>query len=249
MTNEFKSDDLKVNLANVLPQEQPPTPEPILTPQPDHTPDWWYDEGVPGKGPRPDYLKEKYGYVQSKQAKAYEEAEKMLGGIKAAPDEYSFEEVQEHIDRDSDVIKSFISFAKENKLQQDQFGKILKTFVDYDKSKQPRTDDEIAKLGNDGMQKVNTVVNWIKNNLTSDASKALEKLPVRAEVIKMLDEVRQMHMNTLSKIPADTSKNSNFEPLTQKTIEDEMFSNYKRYQNDTKYRDEISKKFSQLVGD
>lgn len=260
MSDEFKSDDLSVNLANVVPQEQQsqlqePASQnqqqaaPEATQEQSTEPDWWYDEGMPGKGPRPDYLKEKYGYVQAKQAKAYEDAEKRLGGLKAAPDEYSFEEFQENIDRDNDTIKNFISFAKENKLQQDQFNKILKTFVDYDKSRQPKVDDEIAKLGQDGMQKVNTVTNWIKNNLTPQAQKALEKLPVRAEVVQMLDELRQLHTNTLSKVPHDTQKNESFAPITRDGIEDEMLANYKRYQTDRKYRDEISAKFAQVVGE
>jgi hypothetical protein len=235
------------NLANIgLAEGNVPTETTAIVPEV-VAPQWYVDEGVPGMGARPEYLEEKYGYVMAKQAKAYKDAQKLLGTLRPAPEEYDFGEQQEYIDKENHHIKNFILYAKENKIQQETFGKVINTLVEYDKSKQPNTSDEIAKLGSDGIQKINTLQNWIKNNLTPESAKALEKLPVRAEVVLMLDEVRQLHMNTLAKIPADTQKGPAFSPISKAEIEAEMFANYPKYQNDPAYRAQITAKFAQLM--
>ena len=249
MSEEFKSDDLSVNLSNIVQPEQiAQSQTPDVSVAEEVAPDWWYDEGVPGKGPKPDYLIEKYGYNQAKQAKGYKDAEKLVGALKPAPDEYNFDEVQQDIDKSNEHIQNFISFAKENKIQQDQFNKIMHTLVDYERSKQPNRSEEIAKLGIDGTQKINTLQNWVKNNLTAEAQKALEKLPVRAEVVQMLDEVRQLHLNSLSKIPPSTQKESDFTPITKEAVEAEMLNNYGKYQTDPGYRAQILAKLELLSG-
>ena len=116
-----------------------------------------------------------------------------------------------------------------------------------DDSKHDNLEEEIAKLGNDGMQKISTLQNWVKNNLSEGSRKALEKLPVKAEVVQMLDEVRQLHMNTLSKIPVETQK-VKVNTLTREDVEAEMLANYQRYQIDPNYRAQITAKFAQAVG-
>lgn len=210
-------------------------------------PTWFFADGVPGQGERPDYLEPKYKSV-SEQAKAYKEAQKLLGAQSGAPESYDFSGVQEFIDPNNQHIQEFALFAKENKLSQDVFARSLQSFVEYDKSRQPDVDQEIAKLGNDGMQKVTTVQNWVKNNLSSEAVKALEKLPVRAEVITMLDEIRQLHTHTQAKIPAGEKTENSFVPLSVQEVETEMLQNYTRYQNDPGYRAQIAAKFEQAVG-
>ena len=242
------TDDLKVNLATIGQPESGDTTAQAESQaaSPQLEPTWYFAEGVPGVGEKPDYLESKYKTLAD-QAKAYKEAQKLLGGLKPAPDEYDFGEAQEYIDKDNDYIKDFVSFAKENKIQQDAFQKIINTYVEYDKSRQPKPEEEIAKLGNDGMQKISTLQNWVKNNLSDGSRKALEKLPVKAEVVQMLDEVRQLHMNTLSKIPVETQK-VKVNTLTREDVEAEMLANYQRYQIDPNYRAQITAKFAQAVG-
>jgi hypothetical protein len=214
----------------------------------DHTEaTWHYADGIPGQGERPDYLESKYKSV-AEQARAYKEAQKLLGAQGGAPESYDFKELQEHIDQDNPHIQEFITYAKENKFSQDAFSKSLKTFVKYEQSKLPNVDAEIAKLGVNGMEKVNTVTNWIKNNLTPEAAKALEKLPVKAEVINMLDELRQRQVSMQTKIPAGEKTAQSFTPLTVAEVEAEMLQNYSRYQNDPGYRAQITAKFEQAVG-
>ena len=215
-------------------QESPSTEQPAA--------EWWIDDGVPGRNSKPDYLMEKYGYNMAKQAKGCKEAQKLLGTIKPAPEDYDFGEQQ--IDKDNQYIKDLISVAKENKIQQDAFSKIINNFVEYDKSRQPSIDDELKKLGTDGKQRINTIVNWAKNNLTQEASSALERLPVNAEVVKMLDEVRQKSINNLAKIPQDTQTNDVRE--TKEDIEADLLRDYTKYNVDPKLRAEYKMRFNKL---
>jgi hypothetical protein len=212
-----------------------------------HEAEWYLSEGIAGTGPRPDYLESKYKSVAD-QAKAYKEAQKLIGSNAQAPESYDFGDLREIIDQDNPHIVDLINFAKESKFQQDTFSKVLKTYVDYDKSRQPDTDKEIEKLGADGAQKVTTIQNWIKNNVSPESAKALASLPVKADVVKMLDELRQLHANTMSKVPADVSAAASFKVLTVAEVEAEMLSNYQRYQNDPAYRQKITEKFEQAVG-
>ncbi len=216
----------------------------------DHIPDadWFWAEGVPGVGPRPEFLQPNFKNL-SEQAKAYPELRKTLGAQKGAPDEYEFGDLQPHIDRENPVIQDFLIYAKENRLSQDAFAKTMKTYVDYEQSKRPDPDQEIAKVGPDGMQKVNTIQNWVKTNLSKESASALDALPVKAEVIKMLDELRQLHAKTLSKVPVGDHAIQDFKPLTRQEIENEMYQNRQRYMEDASYRAQITAKFEQILGD
>ncbi len=212
-----------------------------------HESDWLYADGIPGVGVRPDYLESKYKSVAD-QARAYKEAQKLIGSNASAPEAYDFSDVLEHIDQDNPHIQELITHAKEARVQQDTFGRFMKKFVDYDKSRQPDVNAEIAKLGTDGAQKITTLQNWIKNTLSPESAKALGELPVKAEVVKMLDELRQKYTHTQSKVPTDADKAATFKVLTVEDVEAEMMQNYKRYQNDPGYRAQITAKFEQAVG-
>ncbi len=225
------------------PMLQPTPQQPSNPEQP--TAEWWIDDGIPGRDSKPDYLMEKYGYNMAKQARGCKEAQKLLGTIKPAPDDYDFGEQQ--IDKDNQHIKDLISVAKENKIQQDAFSKIINNFIEYDKSRQPSVDEELKKLGIDGKQKINTIVNWAKNNLTKEASSTLEKLPVNAEVIKMLDEVRQKSINdlNLSKVPLDAQANNDVRE-TKEDIEADLLKDLPRYNVDSKLRAAYRERFNRL---
>ncbi len=224
--------------------------EPVVDRATDHVPDadWFWAEGVPGTGPKPEFLQANFKNL-SEQAKAYPELRKTLGAQKGAPEEYEFGELGPSIDRDNPVIKDFLIYAKENRLSQDAFSKTMKTYVDYEQSKRPDPNAEIEKVGPDGAQKVTTIQNWVKNNLSKDAASALDNLPVTAPDIKMLDELRQLHAKTLSKVPVGENPAADFKPLTKQEIENEMYQNRQRYMEDPDYRAQITAKFQQALGE
>lgn len=209
--------------------------------------EWFYADGVPGVGARPDYLSDKYKSLAD-QAKAHRELEKRLGSQGTAPEAYDFGELADAIDTKNPHINEFLTYAKEQKLSQDAFSKTIKTFVDYDKSRRPDFSKELEKLGPDGGRMYDTVSQWAKNRLSKDAVAAIDEMPKTAKTIKMLDELRQLQYHTSTKLPIENT-NTQFTALTVADVQNEMITNYSRYQNDPKYRAELTAKFAQAVGE
>ena len=208
--------------------------------------EWWLADGVPGQGPRPEYLDDKYANL-AEQAKAYKEVRKALGAQAGAPEAYDFGELIDHMDVSNPAIKDFMTYAKENKISQDAFTKTLKTFIDYDKARQPNLDEEVKKLGEDGAKRIETVQRWAENNLSEKSLKTIGEIGTRAEVIEMLDELRQYQHHQAVVIPKGDEA-VQFKPLSKAEVQEEMIANYSKYKTDSRYRAEISAKFEQAVG-
>lgn len=222
-------------------------PEPVAPEAPAAGAEWYLMDGVPGHGPRPDWLLPKYSNA-AEQAKAYPSLHKALGAQQGAPEEYVYGELAQDLDLDNPVLKEFQIYAKENRLSQEAFERVHKTYVELDRSKRPDVDKEIAKLGPNGIEKVKTVQNWVKNNFSEEAAKILDKLPPTAESVNFLDELRQKAFHHQTRVPGSTEAGTEFRKLTVAEVESEMAANYDRYQNDATYRAQIHEKFEQAVG-
>ena len=222
-------------------------PDAVEAPEAVPQAEWYLMDGVPGNGARPDWLLSNFTNA-AEQAKAYPSLRKTLGAQQGAPEQYEFGELAQELDLDSQALKEFQIYAKENRLSQEAFERTMKTYVEYEKGKRPDIDQEIAKLGPNGIEKVKTVQTWAKNNLSPDALKALEVLPVRAEVVNMLDELRQKAFHNQTRVPGSTEPGPEFRKLTVQEVESEMAQNYGRYQNDAAYREQLRQKFEQAVG-
>jgi hypothetical protein len=204
---------------------------------------WYIDEGKVGQGPRPEFLRPKYTSVMA-QAKAYTELEKRFG---EAPEHYDLGAYAQHVDVNNRHLKEFMGHAKEHRLTQEAFQKMIGSFVDYDRSMQVDVSAEIAKLGPDGPKKVQVVDQWAKNTLSPDQYKAMNGLPQTAEMVSILDELRQRMMNASSKTPND-SAGSNFKPLSEAEVRAEIRSNPDKYLNDAAFRDQMRQKLELAVG-
>jgi len=225
------------DLANELP-DTPAAP----------TPEWFLMDGVPGQGPRPDWLLSNFNNA-AEQAKAYPSLRKTLGAQQGAPEQYEFGELAKELDLDNQALKEFQIYAKENRLSQEAFKKTMETYVEIERSKRPDVDKEIAKLGPNGIEKVKTVQNWAKNNLTPESYKAFEYIPVRAEFINMLDEVRQRGVHAQTKVPGSTEAAPEFKLRTLPEIHEEIYQNRTRYYEDASYRTKMQQEISQVVGE
>jgi hypothetical protein len=207
---------------------------------------WHIDENTPGQGPRPDWLKPKYKSM-SDQAKAYNDAEKRLGGMQGAPEEYDLGERKELFGTNP-MIQDYLSFAKQSQLTQDVVGKSLEVFEGIQKSFTVNEVAELEKLGADG-QRMHEVVNqWVNNTFSNSAQEAFSKMPKTAEMIKLMDEARQMQAKYRSNSPNPSAGAVPFKPLTLQDVKQEMEANYARYSTDPAYRKEIQNKFAQAAG-
>lgn len=225
---------------------KPTAPAPIESVTP--TADWWLADGVPGVGEKPDYLSPKYKTL-AEQAKAYDELYKTVRNTSGAPEQYEFGEYAEHVDPANPHMQKFMNYAKENRFSQDAFKEIVGTLVEYQKGQLPNIDAEIAKLGPDGARKIETVQTWAENTFSQEALDTIGKIAKNADVINMLDEMRQYVHHTASQPPGSNMAGEPFVKLTRSEVEAEMKQNYKRYTSDPRYRAEISEKFRQAVGD
>jgi hypothetical protein len=222
-------------------------PEPKPTPEAPAA-EWYLMDGVPGQGARPDWLLPNFNNA-AEQAKAYPSLRKTLGAQQGAPEEYNYGELAEELDLDNPVLQEFKVYAKENRLSQEAFEQIHRTYLKLDQSRRPDVSKELAKLGPDGATKVKIVENWVKNNFSPEAAKILDKVPPTAEYVNFFDELRQRSIQQQVRIPGETDPGVEFKKLTVEEVEAEMWSNKDRYYNDKAYRDQITRKFAQAAGE
>lgn len=214
-----------------------------------HPDSWFWDEGVPGQGPKPSWLKEKYTNIAA-QAKAYVDAEKQLGQLGSAPEAYEFGE-DSGWDATNPYMQKFMETAKKSRMPQEAFGEMLGTLMEYEASKLPNVDVEIKKLGPNANEKIETVKRWASNNLSQEACDVLGQIGNRAEVINFLDEIRQLGIHQASQPPGSTDNIEGFVKYTQEDWDDELAipANAARYLQDAKYRNEMSRKLKIIMGE
>jgi hypothetical protein len=210
---------------------------------------WYLDESVEGVGDRPEWLEPKYKTV-AEQAKAYKEVERRLGQSQGqAPEEYDFEPYKEVFDVDNPFMVNLKTSAKDLKLSQDAFDKILDPIAKYQQSLIPNPDDEIKKLGDHGPAKIKTVNTWASNHLSEKAMDTLSRISNTAEVVELMDEMRQLHYQTVSRVPTNMQTITKPTLLSPETIQNEIVNNYQKYQQDPAYRQEMSNKLKQAFGE
>ena len=209
---------------------------------------WYLMDGVAGVGEKPEYLSPKYK-TMAEQAKAYNELHKTLVNTAGAPEQYELGEYEQYIPVTDPHMQKLMNFAKTNRFSQDAFKEIVGTLVEYEKSKAPDIDAEIAKLGVDGAKKIATVQTWAENTFSQEALDTIGKIAKNADVINLLDEMRQYVHHNASQPPGSNQAGEPFTRLTVAEVEAEMKSNYKRYTSDPRYRAEIQAKFKQAVGE
>ncbi len=227
----------------------PPVTPPVETPAAEPTANWYWDEGQPGTGDRPEWLEPKFNKIAD-QAKAYKEVEKKLGAQGApAPDDYILDEYKELFDVESPHILDLKNKAKELKLSQDAFKAIVDPFANYHKSLMPDTDKEIEKLGEHAQMKINTVNTWASNHLSDKALETLGAISHTADVFNLMDEIRQLHSTTQSKVPTTMQASGPVNVVTPEAVQQEIVDNYARYQNDAAYRQSLSQKMKLACGE
>lgn len=206
--------------------------------------EWYYMEGIPGMGDRPDFLESKYKSLAD-QAKAYKEARAELGRITGSvPETYDTSKYADLIDPQNPHLQGFLDFAKEKRLSQEVVDKAMGTLLEYEKSLLP---DET--LDEDTSKKKTIVENWAKSNFSQEALNVLNQIPKTPQVVKMLDEIRQAQYAARSQPPTQSNQYGSVEPLTEQDIRQEIRDNAKKYLEDGAYRNAIRAKLAQVLGE
>ena len=207
--------------------------------------DWFVMEGLKGQGERPSYFSPKYKTLVD-QAKAYTELEKKLGSSKA-PDKYDISKYENVLNPEDMNTQKLLHVAREKHLTQDAVEGVLDVFKDFVTTNVIDPAAERAKLGPDGAKKVEIVSQWAANTFSEKTIEAINKLPKNAELVTLLDEMRQLSHHNSVAIPSAPS--AKFIPLTVGEVEAEMKTNFAKYNSDPRYRAEIKAKFAQAMGE
>jgi len=138
------------------------------------------DEAILGKFKDVDALK-----------KGYTELEKAYHA--KAPKEYAVDMIEDDnfkLNREDPIFKEFTTAAKAANLTQAQAEAMLGVYKKDILSKTLNAQDEIKKLGADGQEQVNTVRNFLSNNLSKQNFDAFAPLISNASFVRAIQELR-----------------------------------------------------------
>jgi len=194
---------------------------------------WFIDEGVAGVGKKPDWLSDKFKSV-AELAKSYHELEKKVG---VAPEEYDFTKSR-YIDPDYVPFQELQQLAKDRRVPKDVIDKMLDSVDKYMDEFSTDYDGEIKKLGDNAKERLTTLDNWAKANLSNDSYEALTSNLRNADSIKALEELRGRMMSSTPQIP-NGNDGAIHSTATLDDIKLELSNNLGKYKTDTAYRKDI----------
>lgn len=204
-------------------------------------PKWWIDEGMPGLGERPDWLGNKFK-TAADLAKNYQELEKRLGAV---PDEYDFKK-SKYLDPEYAPFKELQELARSKRVPSDVMDKIQDSVDKYMDEFSIDTREEVKKLGDNGIERLKTVNNWAKANLSEESFHALTSSVHTAEGFKALEELRNKTMSNSSTVP-NGNEDTSATGTTMDEIQAEMNNNLDKFKTDPKYRKELQNKMQAVA--
>lgn len=200
---------------------------------------WWIDDGIPGQGDRPDWLPAKFKSVKDL-GNSYKHLEQRFGEV---PKSYSFEAAMDWADPDYEPFEEMAQFAKENHVSQRVMDKFLGTVGKYLNEFKPDYEAERAKLGENAIERLTTLDNWAKTNLSEKSYMALFDNLKSAEAVEAIEEIRTKMLGNKTTIPGFSPEHSS-ESMTVDAVKNEMSMNYDKYKNDPAYRKYITDKLN-----
>lgn len=196
-------------------------------------PSWFIDEGIPGIGDRPIWLSEKFKSAADL-AKSYNELEKKVG---TAPEDYDLSK-SKFLDQDYVPIQELLQLAKEKRVPKEVIDKMQDSIDKYMNEFSIDYTEEAKKLGDNAKERLTTLDNWAKANLSEESYLALTGNLRSAESIKALEELRgKMMSNTILVPGSNDASTSNVASIEE--IQTELSNNLAKYKSDPIYRKEI----------
>jgi hypothetical protein len=196
-------------------------------------PSWFIDDDRPGIGERPSWLPDKFK-TTADLAKSFNELEKRLGTV---PDDYDLSKSR-YLDADYVPFHELKQLAKERRVPQDVFDKMVESLDKYMDEFKIDHNEEITKLGSNASDRLETLNNWAKANLSDESYEALINNLRTAESVKAIEELRNKMMSGNPQIP-----NGNTGAIANNTsLEDlklELTNNLAKYKTDPNYRRDL----------
>ena len=180
--------------------------------------EFFLSDGIKGVGDQPEWYKaDKYKSV-AEQAKAYTELEKKFGGFTGAPkDGYS---IVEGVESDDALWQELVSFGEKTNMSQSAMNDAWELLSAQDQAvEEASMEVELQKLGDNGVERIKVVEQYMKNNLDGDTYERLRYAVNSAEAVELIEAL--VKSTAPAKLPID----GYIEPggLTWPDIEAEMY--------------------------
>lgn len=237
--------------ASLLPPPADPNAPPTLSEG-----EWLVTPTQKGTGTKPEFMLDKFKSLDE-QAKGYGELEKKFGAFTGAPDEYKLtvpEGVDGEFDAEDPLLKAGIEFAKESNMSQEAFDKMVGMWIKHSVDGEAQGKEvEIQALGANADARLQTVNNFLENNLDADQYKKIEPLMTTAQSIQIVE----MLVNaTAPKVPP-IGGGDNPEGLTKSKLHELRFALYEsgphkgemKTKYDVAYRAEVDAYAKKLLGE
>ena len=183
--------------------------------------EYFLSDGIKGVGDTPEWYKaDKYKSV-AEQAKAYTELEKKFGGFTGAPkDGYA---VVEGVEQDDSLWQELVSFGERTNMSQSALNDAWEILTAQEQAvEEVSMEMELQKLGDNAVERVKVVEQFMKNNLDADTYERVRYGVNSAEAIELVEAL--IKSTAPAKLPID----GHVEPggLTWEDIEAEMFKKH-----------------------
>ena len=180
--------------------------------------EFFLSEGIKGVGDQPEWYKaDKYKSV-AEQAKAYTELEKKFGGFTGAPkDGYS---LAEGVESDDALWGELVEFGTKQNMSQAAMNEAWELLTAQEQAiEEVSIETEMAKLGDNAVERIKVVEQYMKNNLDGDTYEELRYAVNSAESVQLIEAL--IKSTAPAKLPID----GYIQPggLTKEDIEAEMF--------------------------
>ncbi len=180
--------------------------------------EYFLSDGIKGVGDTPEWYKaDKYKSV-AEQAKAYTELEKKFGGFTGAPkDGYA---LAEGVESDDALWAELVEFGNSTNMSQSALNQAWELLTAQEQAiEEVSIEAEMDKLGDNAVERIKVVEQYMKNNLDADTYEELRYAVNSAESVQLIEAL--IKSTAPAKLPID----GHIEPggLEWADIEAEMF--------------------------
>ena len=180
--------------------------------------EFFLSEGIKGVGDQPEWYKaDKYKSI-AEQAKAYTELEKKFGGFTGAPkDGY---QPYEGVESSDALCGELVEFGTKQNMSQAAMNEAWELLTAQEQAiEEVSIETEMAKLGDNAVERIKVVEQYMNNNLDSDTYEELRYAVNSAESVQLIEAL--IKSTAPAKLPID----GYIQPggITWQDIEAEMF--------------------------
>ena len=162
--------------------------------------EYFLSDNVKGVGEMPEWYKaDKYKSV-AEQAKAYTELEKKFGGFTGAPkDGYA---VYDGVESDDALWGELVEFGNSTNMSQSALNQAWELLTAQEQAiEEVSVEAEMAKLGDNAVERIKVVEQYMKNNLDSNTYEELRYAVNSAESVQLIEAL--IKSTAPAKLPID----------------------------------------------